>query len=103
MTTSNELLRGLRVEEGQEGGITSLEPRKLGPQQLLYVISCIMKVMDLGRWQMKPGPLTHLLRGGADRMPAVPWALIFCFPQPRMLTASCLSSHLLPPFKALPS
>lgn len=47
------------MEEGQEGGVTSLRTRKLGPQQPVDVISYNMETMDLGWWQTKPEPLTH--------------------------------------------
>lgn len=41
------------------GGVASLGPRTLGPQQPLYVISGNMETAHLGWWQKKPGPLTH--------------------------------------------
>lgn len=57
MTASNELPRKFRkfeVEKGQEElegweDITSLEPKKLGLQQPLHVISYNTEMMDLGR------------------------------------------------------
>lgn len=54
MTTSNELRREFEVEEGQEElegwerDVTSPEPRKLGPQQPVRVISYNVEAMDLG-------------------------------------------------------
>lgn len=54
MTTSNELRREFEVEEQQgeleerERDVTSPEPRKLGPQQPVHVISYNMEEMNLG-------------------------------------------------------
>lgn len=79
MTTSNDLPRERGVEEGQEGSVASLEPRKLGPQQPLHVMNYNMEAMDLGWWRKEPGSLM----GRAAGMPAVPQnLLVFCFPQP---------------------